>query len=100
MDIITRTIDSKRYKVICLNIKTHEVSEANCSLTGKELTGDRLLAELKKKYDTDEVKLVSVIQTLTVSKLYAMSVDAFMKEAYVFDNIDDLREQNKERKLF
>lgn len=41
--------------------------------------------QLKARYDTDTVKLVSIVCNRTTEQLYGMSEDDFMKNAHVIN---------------
>ena len=78
--IITRTIESHEFEVMCLNITTAEVT-INTYTLGKGFTDP--LKTLKNIYETDETKLVSIVNETVSTKLYGMPESDFIKYATI-----------------
>ena len=78
---ITRTIQSTKAKLMCLNISTGtpETKEINLARTYKN--EQSILKEAKKKLDTDEIKVVHVTEYETQHKRYGMSEQCFIENA-------------------
>lgn len=90
MKMISRTISERKYTVMCLNIKTAEVSNRDFSLGSMTFAGaDSALKALKAKFDTDDVKLVAITSTTSIDALYVMSEDCFIKNSI---KVQDLKE--------
>lgn len=85
--MVTRTIVSTDVTVICLNIETAEPTNATYTVAGQYDQKDyqKLLNKLKAKYDTDEVKLVSIVSTVKKEEVYGMAEDEFMAQAKRLD---------------
>lgn len=85
--MVTRTIVSTNVTVICLNIETAEPTNETYSIAGQyeKKDADKLLKKLKAKYDTDSVKLVSIVSTEKHEEVYGMSEDDFMAQAKRLD---------------
>ena len=96
MKMITRTISERRYTVMCLNITTAEVTHEDFSMGSMSFPGqDAALRALQKKYNTDEKKLVAITATSSVDALYAMTEEAFIKNAIPVKDVKEAREYFK-----
>lgn len=96
MKMITRTISERRYTVMCLNITTAEVTQEDFSMGSMSFAGqDAALRALQKKYNTDEKKLVAIVKTSSVDALYAMTEEAFIKNAIPVKGVKEAREYFK-----
>lgn len=96
MKLITRTISEQKYDVICLNIKTAEVTVKSFSLGSMNPTTEKkTLDALKSLFDTDEIKLVNIQSRRSEDVLYAMTEQAFIKNAVPVNDIKEAREYFK-----
>lgn len=96
MKLITRTISETTYEVMCLNIKTAEVSNRVYSLGSLEFTSEaKALAALQSRYNTDDVKIVTIVNRSTIDRLYAMSEECFIRNAIAVDDVKQAREYLK-----
>lgn len=96
MKLITRTISETTYEVMCLNIKTAEVQHKTLSLGSAEFTSEtKCLAALQARYNTDDVKIVTIVQRSTIDRLYAMTEECFIKNAIAVDDVKQAREYLK-----
>jgi hypothetical protein len=86
--MVTRTIVSTDVTVICLNIETAEPSDETYTIAGQyeQKDFDKLLKKLKSKYDTDTVKLVSIVSVDKHEEVYGMTEDDFMAQAKKLDD--------------
>lgn len=92
MKLISRTISERRYSVMCLNIKTAEVSTNEYSLGSTTYnTKKRTLDALRAKYETDDFKLVDIVGQSTKDALYVMTEEAFIKNAIPVADIKEAR---------
>lgn len=96
MKMITRTISESRYTVRCMNVKTCEVSDNEYSLGSLTFTSEKKCLEaLKARYETDDFKLVAIIKRSSVDALYAMTEEAFIKNAIAVKDVKEAREYFK-----
>lgn len=96
MKMITRTISEARYTVRCMNIKTCEVTDAEYSLGSLTFTSEKKCLEaLKARYETDDFKLVAIMKRHSVDALYAMTEEAFIKNAIAVKDVKEAREYFK-----
>ena len=92
MKLITRTISEKSYDVMCLNVKTAQVSIESYSMGSMEFKGkESALKALKTKFDTDEHKLVEIVKVTSRDALYAMTEEAFIKAAIPVKDVKEAR---------
>ena len=78
--MITRTITFQETEVMCLDISTAQAHISTfCTASPAPLTLD----QLKARYDTDTVKLVTILNNRTTEQVYGMSEDDFMEHAHV-----------------
>lgn len=92
MKLITRTISEKSYDVMCLNIKTAQVSIETYSMGSMEFKGkDSALKALQAKFSTDEHKLVEIVKVTSHDALYAMTEECFLKNAIAVSDIKEAR---------
>lgn len=90
--LITRTISEKQYDVMCLNIKSAQVSIETYSMGSMDFKGkESALKALKGKYDTAEHKLVEIVNVTSHDALYAMTEECFLKNAIAVADIKEAR---------
>lgn len=96
MKMITRTISETRYTVRCMNIKDCTVTDNEYSLGSIAYTTEKKTLEaLRAKYETADFKLVAIIKKYTVDALYAMTEEAFIKNAIAVRDVKEAREYFK-----
>lgn len=80
--MVTRTVEVNTYSVMACNIETAEVRvmEFKCGLVPVSVDP---LKYLKKLYETDTLKLVSVVSRETETVLYGMPEDEFIAAAKI-----------------
>ena len=76
---ITRTIEETKITVLCLNVVTAEPIYKDFYTTEKETDRNKTLKKLKKLHETDELKLVTIVETETKTAVYEMSESDFIK---------------------
>lgn len=76
---ITRKIEETKITVLTLNVVTAEPIYKDFYTTEKETDNNKILKKLKKMHDTDEIKLVSIVETETKTAVYEMSESDFIK---------------------
>ena len=78
--MITRTITFQVTEVMCLNIET---ANAYVSTFTTASPAPLTLDQLKARYDTDNNKLVAILNNRTSEQVYGMSEDDFMAHAHI-----------------
>lgn len=85
--MVTRTIEVLEVSALCMDIVKVEPIVKTLELTGMgETTDDKLLKALKKVYETDTLKVVSINSTNKREELYGMTEIDFLKSAVRLDN--------------
>ena len=85
--MVTRTIEVLEVSALCMDIVKVEPIVKTLELTGMgEITSDKLLKALKKQYETDTLKVVSINSTNKREELYGMTEIDFLKSAVRLDN--------------
>lgn len=79
--MVTRTITSKTYKVMCANTESCEVSILPYAISEEFTDNEKALKFLRKKYETDTLKLVKIESIETTEQLYGMTEVEFMQYA-------------------
>ena len=80
--MITRTVTTTNCEVMCVNVTTAEVQVKDYTLTGEQ-TKETALKQLKKLYETETEKIVTVNSVSLNETLYGMSELDFIKLAKV-----------------
>lgn len=79
--MVTRSIDYKRVKVLCVDLTANETAFREYTYTGANKTEDGILKALKKQYDNEDVSIVKILDIKEESKLYGMKEDEFISKA-------------------
>lgn len=85
---ITRTIEETKITVLALNVVTAEPMYKDFYTTEKETDHNKILKKLKKMHETEEVKLVSIIETESKTAVYEMSESDFIKYGTIRETED------------
>lgn len=83
--LVTRTIKSKEVTALCLDIVTSEPSNTTYIVPFNIKDGEDTIKYLRKKYDTETLKVVSVVDTKTTENLYGMPEEDFIKSANIIE---------------
>ena len=78
--MITRTITFQETDVMCLDI---ESAQAHIGTFRTASPAPLTIGQLKDRYDTETVKLVSIVSNRQHEQVYGMSEDDFMAHAHV-----------------
>ena len=79
--MVTRTIEKTEATLLTLNVITAEPSNITVNLSGTFDTPEQLLKAARKVAETDELKLVTVVDTRVTSGRYGMTEDVFLAHA-------------------
>lgn len=80
--MITRTVTTTNCEVMCVNVTTAEVQVKDYTLTGEQ-TKETALKQLKKLYETETEKIVTINSISFNETLYGMTELDFIKLAKV-----------------
>ena len=78
---VTRTITTTKANVMCLDINTGEPCNKVFTAPRTYKDNDKLLKVLKQTEETDELKLVHIVDITTEETLYGMTEAEFIKYA-------------------
>lgn len=79
--MVTRTINITKAEVLCVDTQTAKVDSTIYSAFGTQKDKNTLLKSLKKQYETETHKLVSIKQISYEAALYGMSEKDFIEKA-------------------
>ena len=80
---VTRTIVTTRANVMCLEINTGECVNREFVAPRTYKDNEKLLKVLKQSNETEELKLVHIVDVQTEETLYGMSEEDFIKSASI-----------------
>lgn len=80
---VTRTITTTKANVMCLDIATGEPCNKVFTAPRTYKNNEKLLKVLKEIEETDELKLVHIVDVTTEETLYGMTEAEFIKYATV-----------------
>lgn len=83
---VTRTINVTTATALCMDITTKETEERELVITGEVPTDEKMLKDLRKLYETDTFKVVTIMGLETKEELYGMTEVEFLKYAKLLDN--------------
>ena len=78
--MITRTITSTKVTATVADIANNVITEHVYTVPGK-LDADTALKPLKEQAETDNIKILRIVSTETIEKLYGMSEITFIANA-------------------
>ena len=81
--LITRTIQTTRANVLCLDINEAEPFNKEVILPRTYKNDEAVLKKAREIIDTDTVKAISVVQTSVEETLYGMPENIFIENAVV-----------------
>ena len=81
--MVTRTVSAYNYTVMTVNTNTAEVANKVFTITGDKLENAQALKSMQKLYNTDELKLVAIVEMTESVTLYGMPETEFIKLAKV-----------------
>ena len=85
--MVTRTITINSYEVMCLDVKTCEVQIAHFELVGDTLPEAKAMESLKKLWESDSFKLVTIQGVETSEALYGIPEAEFILHATKLDPV-------------
>lgn len=83
--IVTRTIASTEVTVMGVNTETAEVENKTYNLSGVYSNDKKLLKAVKSAFETDTFKVVQIVDSEQVSRLYGMYENDFLSNAMELD---------------
>lgn len=83
--MVTRTIESTRVNALCLDIQTAEPMNKEFNLSGTFKDEAKLLKAVQKAFDTDDLKVVHIVDSEVINTLYGMDENDFLAHAVELD---------------
>ena len=85
--VITRTISTLNVTVLGMDTVSCEPMNKTFPVYESEVPKDeaKLFNYIRKMYETDNFKITAIVNKVTVSKTYSMSLSKFMEEADTAD---------------
>lgn len=83
--MITRTINVTTIEAMCVDTSTTEVSIKELELTGETFTEEKALKAIKKEYETDTLKVVTIQNMKVHEEMYGLKEIDFLKVAQKLD---------------
>ena len=87
--MVTRTVTTQEVTALCLNIVTAEPENQTFSVPVNIKGEDSILKFIRKVYDTDTTKIVSITHIRNEEHLYGMPEADFIKTAKIIDKNND-----------
>ena len=84
--MVTRTIETREIDVMFVNVETAEVKILTLTVGQDYSKSTDTLKMLRKNYETETTKIVSVVNEKVTTKLYGMLEQDFIKYAEVLPN--------------
>ena len=81
--MVTRTINFTQVTALTVDVVAQATATQVYTLSGIFTDNDKLIKSLKKEFESDTIKIVSVISTEVQEKLYGMTEQEFMSLAKV-----------------
>lgn len=79
--MVTRTIESTKARVLCVNIKDNSTSTIEVILPRTYKTPDKALKVAKEKLNTDVLNAVHIMDMTVEKQLYGMTEEDFVRYA-------------------
>ena len=83
--VVTRTVMVTNCEVMCVDVLTAQVAINNYKITGTFTTKEGALKVIKKQYETDTFKCVSVQEMTEQEVIYGMKEVDFIRLAKIMD---------------
>ena len=83
--MVTRTITTTKVNALCLDITTSEPFNKEVILPRTYKDEKSLMKKLQEVVDTDDVKVVHVVDKIEVETLYGMDEQTFIEKAAILD---------------
>lgn len=81
--MVTRTVIETLATCMCVSVSNKALSNNILKVSGEYADNDSLLKAVKVAYETDDFKVVAVVDSTVSETLYGMTEDAFIAAAHV-----------------
>lgn len=87
--MVTRTITATDVTCLCMDISTAEPINKTFSIVGKFAEDEKLLKVVRKMYETDDVKIVAIVDKNVTNELYGMDENEYLAHAHIISKKAD-----------
>ena len=83
--MVTRTVTGTEAEIQIVTISASEITTIKHTVGGEFTDNDKLLKAIKKEVETDDIKVLQIINTTKIDKCYGMLESEFIKLAKELD---------------
>lgn len=83
--MVTRTITATKVEAQIVTISASEITTINVTVSGEFDDADKLLKAVKKQTETNDIKVLQVLTSEKIEKLYGMLESDFLAQAKELD---------------
>ena len=83
--MVTRTVTGTEAEIQIVTISASEITTIKHTVGGEFTDNDKLLRAIKKEVETDDIKVLQIINTAKIDKCYGMLESEFIKLAKELD---------------
>ena len=83
--MVTRTVTGTEAEIQIVTISASEITTIKHTVGGEFTNNDKLLRAIKKEVETDDIKVLQIINTTKIDKCYGMLESEFIKLAKELD---------------
>ena len=81
--LVTRTITATEVNCLCMNIVDAEPMNKVFRVVGKFTDDDKLIKVVRKLHETDDFKIVAIVDKTETQELYGLDENEFLASAHV-----------------
>lgn len=83
--MVTRTVTGTEAEVKVVIISENEITNIKVTVSGEFTDNDKLLKAIKKETETEDLKVLAIVNTTKIDKCYGMLESEFIKLAKELD---------------
>lgn len=83
--LVTRTITATKVTCLCMDITTAEPTNETYSIVGKFIDDEKLLKSIRKLHETDDHKIVAIVDKVETNELYGLDENEFLERAHIIE---------------
>ena len=83
--MVTRTVTGTQAEIQIVTISATEITTIKTTVTGEYADNDKLMKAIKKQVETDDIKVLQILTSEKINKLFGMPEAKFMEEAIELD---------------
>lgn len=94
--VVSRGVKYTNMRCLVINVQTRESGYKVFQVRGIYKITKRALRIVKEKYDTDDVKIVTIESVEVITKMYGMTMEEFLSYAHPMDDTRHIIHDNKD----